>query len=91
MSSNKRIKMAKHTLSYFGIAGRAEPIRLAAVIGKFPFTNKSLGWQEFGEQKDKLPLGQVPILEIEQDDGGTKTIIPQSDAILRYIGKQTGK
>eukprot|EP00542_Grammatophora_oceanica_P020373 CAMPEP_0194038430 /NCGR_PEP_ID=MMETSP0009_2-20130614/10662_1 /TAXON_ID=210454 /ORGANISM="Grammatophora oceanica, Strain CCMP 410" /LENGTH=234 /DNA_ID=CAMNT_0038680919 /DNA_START=24 /DNA_END=728 /DNA_ORIENTATION=+ len=80
--------MAKHTLTYFGMGGRAEPIRLAAVIGRFPFTNKAVAYKDFGEMVAGLPLGQLPILEIEE--GGTKTVIPQSDAILRYFGKQTG-
>jgi glutathione S-transferase len=35
-----------------------------------------------------LPLGQLPVLEIEQDDGGVK-VVPQSDAILRYVGSRS--
>jgi glutathione S-transferase len=36
-----------------------------------------------------LPMGQLPVLDIE-DDAGNKKTIPQSAAILRYVGKLTG-
>mmetsp|Transcript_7780 Transcript_7780/g.12880 ORF Transcript_7780/g.12880 Transcript_7780/m.12880 type:complete len:239 (+) Transcript_7780:144-860(+) len=81
------------TIVYFGLAGRAEPIRLAAVVGKLPFYNKAINFKDFGamqQDKDRLPLGQLPLLEIEDERIGHKTIIPQTDAILRYVGKRTG-
>ena len=88
-STSKRTKIVKHTLVYFGMGGRAEPIRLAAVIGRIHFTNKAISFKDFMATQDTLPLGQVPILEIEEGEGKC-TVIPQSDAILRYFGKQTG-
>ena len=78
----------KLTLVYFGFANRAEPIRLAAAIGGVPFTNKSIHYQDFASLKDELPLGQLPILEIEKD--GDKIVISQAHAILRYFGKLGG-
>lgn len=81
----------KLTLIYFGISGRAEPIRLACAIGNIPFTNKIVGFREFPQLKPTLPLGQMPVLEIEYDDGeGSKKTLSQSHAILRYIGKRAG-
>jgi glutathione S-transferase len=81
--------MTKITLKYFPIGGRAEPIRLAAAVGKVPFTNEVFSFPEFGEIKSTLPFGQLPVLEIESGDG-KKTVITQSSAILRYIGKMGG-
>lgn len=81
--------MTKLTLKYFPIGGRAEPIRLAAAIGKVAFTNQVFTFPEFSEIKSTLPFGQLPVLEIESDDG-KKSVITQSSAILRYIGKIGG-
>lgn len=83
------VAIPKLTLVYFGFANRAEPIRLAAAIGRIAFTNKSIQYQDFSSHKDELPLGQLPILEIES--GGKKLVIPQAHAILRYFGKLGGK
>ncbi len=33
-----------------------------------------------------MPLGQLPVLQIEQEGAETK-VVPQSDAILRYVGR----
>jgi glutathione S-transferase len=82
------VAIPKLTLVYFGFANRAEPIRLAAAIGRIAFTNKSIQYQDFSSHKDELPLGQLPILEIES--GGKKLVIPQAHAILRYFGKLGG-
>jgi hypothetical protein len=81
--------MPKLTLSYFPFASRAEPIRLAAAIGKVPFTNKSVAFQDFPQVKQHLPLGQLPILEIESP-GKEPIVISQAHAILRYFGKLGG-
>lgn len=82
----------KLTLIYFPIAGRAEPTRLTAAAGALKFTNKVVTFQEFSqikEDKEILPLGQLPVLQIEESDG-SKMTITQSEAILRYFGKKTG-
>jgi glutathione S-transferase len=84
------VVMPKLTLSYFPFANRAEPIRLAAAIGKVPFTNKSVAFQDFPQVKQHLPLGQLPILEIESP-GKETVVISQAHAILRYFGKLGGK
>eukprot|EP00551_Chaetoceros_affinis_P010773 CAMPEP_0203675970 /NCGR_PEP_ID=MMETSP0090-20130426/22792_1 /ASSEMBLY_ACC=CAM_ASM_001088 /TAXON_ID=426623 /ORGANISM="Chaetoceros affinis, Strain CCMP159" /LENGTH=235 /DNA_ID=CAMNT_0050542345 /DNA_START=115 /DNA_END=822 /DNA_ORIENTATION=- len=78
----------KITISYFPIGGRAEPIRLACAVSKIPFTNKVMSFPEFKEAKSTLPLGQLPILEL--DYGETKKTLTQSTAMLRWIGKIGG-
>lgn len=80
--------MTKLTLKYFSLGGRAEAIRLAAAIGKIPFTNQVFSFPEFNDMKTTLPFGQLPVLEIESE--GKKTTVTQSSAILRYIGKIGG-
>lgn len=75
--------MTQLALTYFDVdGGRAEPIRLALHIGGIAFSDHRFPYSEFAEQRKKTPLGQVPVLNI---DG---TAITQSNAILRYIGKQ---
>lgn len=71
------------------ISGRGEPIRLACVAGNVPFTNKCVSFDDFVKMKSTLPNGQLPVLEIESESG-TKSVIGQSDAILRYVGKIGG-
>jgi Glutathione S-transferase len=81
----------KLTLVYFPIGGRAEAVRLTAAAGGIPFTNKVMTFPEFKEAKenaDLMPLGQLPVLEIEKD--GIKSVVAQSGAILRYFGKLGG-
>lgn len=75
--------MTQLTLTYFDVdGGRAEPIRLALHIGGINFEDHRFPYSDFEEQRKKTPLGQVPVLDI---DG---TAITQSNAILRYVGKQ---
>jgi glutathione S-transferase len=78
----------KLTLSYFPIAGRAEPVRLSLAIGDIPFTNKVLSFPEFAASKSSLPLGQLPTLDL--DFGESKRTLTQSSAVLRYVGKLGG-
>eukprot|EP00928_Gymnodinium_smaydae_P055239 TRINITY_DN38833_c0_g1_i1.p1 TRINITY_DN38833_c0_g1~~TRINITY_DN38833_c0_g1_i1.p1 ORF type:complete len:333 (+),score=64.88 TRINITY_DN38833_c0_g1_i1:1-999(+) len=76
------VPSAKLTLKYFPIAGRAEPIRLALVVGKVRYYDHRISGHEWEEKHKKLaPFGQVPILQV-----GTR-IISQTKAILRYVGK----
>mmetsp|Transcript_17711 Transcript_17711/g.24993 ORF Transcript_17711/g.24993 Transcript_17711/m.24993 type:complete len:233 (-) Transcript_17711:106-804(-) len=79
----------KLTLTYFPIGGRAEAIRLAAAAGGVCFSNKVVSFPEFVAMKDSLPLGQLPVLEIESSEG-EKSILTESDGILRYFGKISG-
>ncbi|CAB9506161.1 S-crystallin [Seminavis robusta] len=77
------------TLSYFETSARAEPIRLAAAIGKVPFTNRVIAKEDWAMVKRHSPLGQLPTLLAVQP-GKDLVTAPQSTAILRYIGKLGG-
>lgn len=57
--------MPKLTLTYFPIGGRGDPARLACVVGKLPFTNKNMGWQEWPTLKAQYPMGKIPLLEVD--------------------------
>jgi glutathione S-transferase len=72
-------------LTYFGLAGRGDPIRLALAHAGVDFTDNRIGFPDWGPIKPTTPFGQLPILEL--DDG---TVISQMKAILRLIGKDTG-
>ncbi|TDH67350.1 hypothetical protein CCR75_008530 [Bremia lactucae] len=71
-------------LTYFNIAGAAEASRLAFYIGNVPFEDKRLSKAEFASVKETLPLGQVPVLEVDEE------VFTQSHAILRYAGRLGG-
>jgi glutathione S-transferase len=64
--------------------GRAEPIRLAMHIGGIPFEDYRFAPKDFAEVRKTTPLNQVPTLHVN----GVQ--VTQSDAILRFIGKQVG-
>jgi glutathione S-transferase len=72
-------------LSYFGIPGRAEAIRLALTIGKIEFTDNRIDFPSWKELKPKTPWGSLPVMTLA--DG---TDIAQSRTILRLAGKEAG-
>lgn len=88
---NRKMKSAgKMTLFYFDLAGKGECIRLACAHAgvalndtRIPLDNRAL----FDQMKSegKLTFGQLPALQLA--DG---TLLTQSSAIMRYIGKVTG-
>lgn len=72
-------------LTYFDFhGGRAEPARLAMHLGGIPFEDHRFTFREFAELRKSTPFGQVPTLHV---DG---TVVTQSDAIIRYVGKLAG-
>jgi len=72
------------TLKYFPMSGRAEPIRLVLVLGKFPFHDDRVSSEDWERSvKKTTPYGQLPILIV---DGRT---MAQTKSILRYLGKLT--
>jgi glutathione S-transferase len=71
-------------LTYFDFSGRAEITRLVLHHGGIPFTDERVAFPKFAEIKPTLPLGQLPVLEV---DG---KIFSQSIAIARYAAKLTG-
>ncbi|CAI5740689.1 unnamed protein product [Hyaloperonospora brassicae] len=75
--------MAPHLkLTYFDMKARAEVSRMLFHYGDVAFVDERLSHADFGAMKSKLPLGQVPLLEI---DGA---VYPQSMAIMRYAAKR---
>ncbi|KAK1948359.1 Glutathione S-transferase 1 [Phytophthora citrophthora] len=71
-------------LTYFDFAGRAESVRLALYVGGVPFEDNRLTREEFAALKSSLPLGQVPVLEVDGQ------VLTQTFAILRYAGRLGG-
>jgi len=76
--------MPQYKLIYFDYQGFAEPIRLALTHAGVPFEDIRHK-HYFGWQKD-IPslLGRLPVLEV---DGKA---LPESTAILRFIGEKHG-
>ncbi|XP_059468994.1 glutathione S-transferase-like [Neocloeon triangulifer] len=73
--------MSKTKLTYFGVTGRAEPIRYMLAYAGVEFEDYRISsMQEL--RKQDLPLGQLPILEFEG-----KTLY-QSKSICRFLAKR---
>ncbi|CAH0477826.1 unnamed protein product [Peronospora belbahrii] len=71
-------------LTYFTGPGRAELSRLILSAGNVPYEDERLDRNAFLAIKPTLPLGQVPVLNV---DG---TMYSQSMAIARYAAKLSG-
>lgn len=91
-----------YKLNYFDSRGLAEPIRLMLILAgikyedhrfdatdKIERNGKNLA-REFWDLRDKqaLPYGQVPILEV--GSGDSKVVLSQHLAIVRYIARECG-
>jgi len=87
MAANSKAQLANCTLTYFDVAGRGEPSRIAMALSGVKFNDDRLAFPEFGKQKAAgvFPFGSVPVLTLAD---GTK--ICQSRAMARFIAKQTG-
>lgn len=71
-------------LTYFGIPGRGEAIRLALAIGGIAFEDNRVPFQKWGSVKPTTPWGTIPVLELR--DGSQ---LAQARSILRFVGKHT--
>jgi glutathione S-transferase len=85
----RRVRPRRHPrlrLTYLDMKSFGEPTRLALVVGGLEFEDVRASYEEVAEMRrtGRLPHGQVPVLEI---DG---TPYPQANAILRWVGTQTG-
>lgn len=72
-------------LIYFPLRGRAEQIRLALAYTGMPYVDTALPRERWGELKQTMPLGQLPILIKRL--GGKEVVIAQSHAILRHLAR----
>mmetsp|Transcript_38793 Transcript_38793/g.58511 ORF Transcript_38793/g.58511 Transcript_38793/m.58511 type:complete len:227 (+) Transcript_38793:83-763(+) len=77
-------------LSYFNIEARAEKVRLALVVTETPFEDFRIEREDWPKIKATTPFGQVPVLEITDDDGQVRAFA-QSDAMLRYVARRFDK
>ncbi|CAM9781330.1 unnamed protein product [Ectocarpus sp. 12 AP-2014] len=73
--------MAPMKLTYFEVAALGEPLRLALAQSGFEWIDNRVPSEQWPTLKPTLPYQQMPVLEV---DGA---VIPQSMAILRYVGK----
>ncbi|XP_076239027.1 glutathione S-transferase S1 [Calliopsis andreniformis] len=74
--------MSTYKLTYFNLTGLGEPIRLLLHQSGIKFEDKRITFEEWPQMKSQMPLGQVPVLEI---DGKTYY---QSKAICRLIASR---
>lgn len=72
-------------LTYFGITGRGEAIRLTLAISGVQFEDNRVPFSAWDKIKPTTPWGTLPILELS--DG---TQLSQTHSILRFVGKHTG-
>ena len=71
-------------LIYFNVMGRAETARLILAQAGVSYEDKRIEREEWPALKASLPMGQLPVLEV---DGKT---IGQSMAIARYCARRFG-
>jgi len=76
--------MSKFTLVYFGLEGRAGPIRNMCAVGKVPYEDEIFSFEDWPKLKPTLAYGQVPVIRV-----GDLTINQSSD-ILRFVSKLAG-
>lgn len=80
----KGAEMTQYKLTYFGMGGRAEPVRIAFHAAGIDFEDVRISFPEFMEMRKSLRFNCVPTLEI---DG---RVVTQSNAMCRYAGKMAG-
>jgi glutathione S-transferase len=71
-------------LTYFGIPGRGEAIRLALAIGGVEFEDHRVPFPAWGKVKPTTPWGTLPVLHLA--DGSQ---LAQTRSVLRFVGKHT--
>nr|XP_054774140.1 S-crystallin SL11-like [Lytechinus pictus] len=80
--------MPQYKLVYFNVRARAEISRYLFAQAGVEYEDCRLNSEEFEAMKkdaSKLPLGQLPVLVVDGE-----RVIPQSQAIARYLAKQFG-
>ncbi|XP_034951752.1 glutathione S-transferase-like [Chelonus insularis] len=74
--------MSHYKLTYFNITGLGEPIRFILHYGGIKFEDVRISFEEWPKIKSTMPLGTMPILEID----GKRYY--QSRAIMRFLAKK---
>ncbi|VDD93023.1 unnamed protein product [Enterobius vermicularis] len=74
--------MPVYKLYYFDARGKAEHIRQLFALAGIQFEDIRITAETWPQQKDDMPLGQVPVLEVD----GVK--IGESVAIARFLGRE---
>ena len=76
-------------ITYFGFAGRAGPLRVAATIGGLSYEDNLVSMEEHFKAKSegKRRWNGLPELTVFDKDGKELVTIGQSNSCLRYIGK----
>jgi len=77
-------------LTYFNIEAAAEKARLALAMTGTPFEDARITFEEWGALKPTTPYGQLPIMEVTEDDG-SKKVFAQSVAMMRYVARRFDK
>uniref|UniRef100_A0A7S0ZX70 Glutathione S-transferase n=1 Tax=Noctiluca scintillans TaxID=2966 RepID=A0A7S0ZX70_NOCSC len=75
-------------LTYLDGKGVVEPIRVALSIGGVAFEDERVSYEEIRSRRalGLLPTGQVPVLDLGDQEGPYS----QSQALLRWAGRQSG-
>jgi len=73
--------MPQYKLTYFNLRGRGELIRLLFAYAGQEYEDFRFEIAEWSEYKEKMPLKQVPVLEVD----GVK--LTQSHSIARYLAR----
>ncbi|XP_036359314.1 glutathione S-transferase-like isoform X1 [Octopus sinensis] len=77
--------MAQYELIYWPMKGRAEIIRVTLAAAGLDFKDTRYTFEEWPSYKDSIPFKAIPALVID----GT-TVLGQSMAIIRYLGRLYG-
>jgi len=71
-------------LYYFPVRSRAETARLLLTYGGTKFEDIRISIEQWPAMKEKMPMGQMPVLEVDGKQ------LCQSTAICRYLARQIG-
>ncbi|OXA58261.1 glutathione S-transferase [Folsomia candida] len=74
--------MVGYKLTYWDLEGRGEPIRMLFAAANVKFIDNRISKESWPELKERMPWGQIPILEF---DG---KVIAQSLTICRYLAQK---
>jgi len=85
-ADDKKVEVKSRELTYFGIRGRGESIRVVMHHLGMEFKDNGIMGQDFPALKPKLPLGQLPLLTETYSDGSTFEI-PESLTILKHLAR----